>query len=71
MFQRLLEQLRSVEIDDELFFVVEGDLLMTEEELRAVPEQKLRFFIACQQASDAAELVVKENAQQKKPETGL
>lgn len=69
LFYNLLKQLRSVEIDDETFFVVEGDLLMTEEELRIVTEKQLRFFVACQQASDAAEQAVEEEAQQSKPET--
>ena len=48
----LLRQLRSVEIDGEEFFVVEGDLLMTERELRALPSKRLQSFVACQRAAE-------------------
>ena len=55
VFECLIRQLRSVEIDGENFFVVEGDILMTEEELRAVSEKQLRFYLACQRAAEAAQ----------------
>ena len=55
IFERLIHQLRSVEIDGEIFFVVEGDLLMTEDELRAVSEKQLRFFVACQRAIEISQ----------------
>lgn len=55
VFDCLIRLLRSVEIDGDIFFVVEGDLLMTEEELRAVSEKQLRFFLACQRAAEASQ----------------
>ena len=55
VFNKLIEQLRSVEIDGEIFFVVEGDLLMTLEELRAVSKKQLRFYVACQRAFEASQ----------------
>jgi len=55
VFDKLIRQLRSVEIDGELFFVVEGDLLMTLEELREVSEKQLRFYVACQRAIESSQ----------------
>ena len=55
VFESLIHQLRSVEIDGEIFFVVEGDLLMIEDELRAVSEKQLRFYVACQRAIEKSQ----------------
>lgn len=51
IFQALLQKLPAVEIDEEQFFVIEGDLLMTEEELRAVSVKRLEYFAASAQAA--------------------
>jgi hypothetical protein len=68
VFRELIRQLRSVEIDGENLFVVEGDLLMTEAELHQVSVKQLRFYVQCQQAFDASRQRLEETSEDPPPQ---